>query len=216
MFSEHFLFYRKIGKNLEKHLGKQGTTLNIGCGQDRYRKFIHGKVINLDIKQTKAADIIADANQLKFKPNSFDNVISIFSFYYLKNPFSMSRDISKILKKDGKFILVLPFLYPIHDIPEDRYRFTSFGIKTVLEKYFNIESIKPIGSIFSMPSVLQYSLVKGIQSLFPKNRPLKLIISTITYPLFLIFKFSQILSLFDIFDRSGRFPIAYFVVAIKK
>ena len=216
MIGEFFIIRRRIEKEAEKIFSNDNDKiLDLGCGDGPYyHKHIKGKIICFDITKTETTKIVGDADKLPFKENSFDKVISINSFYYLKNPFSVAEDVSKILKKNGKFVLVVPFFYPIHDIPADKYRFTEHGLRTLLEEHFKIEKIKPTGGIFNVPSIILHSIIKGFPLLFPKStRSFIQVIMYVLYPLYIAV---QLISILDVLDRTGRFPTYYFVVAIKK
>ena len=69
---------------------------------------------------------------LPFKSSEFEGIVCVNSLYYCKNPFKSLREFSRILKKNGKLAMITPFIYPIHDIPDDKYRFTEYGIKELL------------------------------------------------------------------------------------
>jgi len=215
MIGEFFLIKRKIKRYLVDIFNNdKDTILDLGCGEKpSYHEFIKGKIVCCDIVKNKIAHVVGDADNLPFKENSFDKIISINSFYYFKNPFSVAKDLHKILKKNGKIILVVPFFYPIHDIPFDRYRFTKYGLRTMLEKHFRVDEIKTIGGFFNMPAIILHSFIKGLPLMFPKSmRNFIKIIAYVLYPLYIT---AQLVSILDIFDKTDRFPTYYFVVASK-
>lgn len=216
MIGEFFLVSWKLDKKISKIFNnEEDKILDIGCGSNPgYHKSMKGKIICTDIIKTNKTHLISDADNLPFKPNSFDKTISVNSFYYFKNPFNVVKSIHNILKKDGKLVLILPFYYPIHDAPYDKYRFTEYGLRTVLEEYFKIERIETIGGIFNQPAVILHSLIKGIPLLFPKEtRKFIQILAYILWPFYII---AQLFSILDILDITRRFPTYYFVVAEKK
>ena len=216
MILEFFVIKREIGRYI-KYIFKNSSDviLDIGCGKNPYyHKFIKGKVICFDMYTAKKINVIGDADFLPFKSNFFDKVVCVNSFYYFKNPFNVICDISRILKKNGKFILILPFFYPIHDAPIDKYRFTEHGLRNMLDKFFEIERLYLIGGIFTLPSVVLHSMIKGFPLLFPRmvQKPAQ-IAAYVLFPLYLL---SQFLSIMDFFDKTRRMPTYYFVVASKK
>ncbi|MDP7243871.1 MAG: class I SAM-dependent methyltransferase [Flavobacteriales bacterium] len=217
MIGEFFIISNRIKKKIGSIFsGKQDMILDLGCGNNPgYHKFIEGRIICFDRVKTGITQIIGDANNIPFKANSFEKVISINSFYYFKNPFSVVRGIKRILKKNGKLVMVFPFIYPIHDAPEDRYRFTEYGIRQLLKDDFDIRYIQAVGGIFNLPAVFFHSLIKGIPLLAPKRlKALTSLLSIIIlYPFYIL---AQIMSLLDFLDKSGRWPTYYFTVAIKK
>ena len=109
----------------------------------------------------------------------------------------------------------MPFIYPIHDAPNDKYRFTKYGIREILKNEFIVKEIKTIGGIFNLPAVFFHSLVKGIPLMFPKSirKYISFIPIIILYPFYIA---AQLISILDFLDKSGRWPTYYFSVAIKK
>lgn len=216
MILEFFIIKKKIKVRIKNlFTNSNDKILDIGCGKNpHYHKFIKGKLICLDINKTKKINVVGDADFLPFKSNFFDKVISVNSLYYFQNPFNAAKDMSRILKQNGKLILMLPFFYPIHDAPIDKFRFTEYGLRSMLNKYFKIEKLDAIGGIFTLPSVIIHSMVKGFPLLFPKmlQKPAQIM----SYALFPLYVLSQFLSAMDFFDKTKRMPTYYFVVASKK
>lgn len=216
MIGEFFIIAGKIKKNVGYvFTNDKDKILDLGCGnRPYYHKCIKGNIICFDKSKTKITDVVGDADKLPFKTNLFDKIISINSFYYFKNPFSVVKDLHRILKKDGKLVLVVPFFYPLHDAPFDKYRFTEHGLRSLLEEEFKIEKIKTIGGIFNVPAIIFHALIKGVPLMFTK--PLRNFIQIIMYIFYPFYIIAQLFSIFDIFDRTGRFATYYFVVASKK
>lgn len=217
MIWEFFILSSRINKKISQEFNNEkDLVLDLGCGSNpKYHKEIKGKIVCLDLYKTGKTHLVADANNLPFKPNSFEKIISVNSFYYFKNPFDVAKTLSKILKKSGTLFLVVPFFYPIHDVPYDKYRFSEHGIRTVFEEYFEIKNIKAIGGIFSLPSVILHSAIKGIPLVFDG-----VFRNVARMPVYLIFYvpyiLSQFLEVFNIIDRSKRVPVYYAVVMRRK
>src|SRR3989344_7939220 len=121
MLCEFFLIKNKVRRLLKASFSnKNDRILDLGCGEKPdYHEVIEGTIICMDLIKTSKTHLVSDAGKLPFRPNSFDKVISVNSFYYFKNPFNVIESLHRILKKDGKLVLVLPFFYPIHDVPDD-------------------------------------------------------------------------------------------------
>lgn len=217
MTLEFIIIRRRLLKCFESAAKKDtDRVLDLGCGQKPYyHSKIRGKIICFDKLPTKKAHIIGDADYLPFKSNSFDKAVSVNSLYYFKNPFNVAGDIARILKKNGQLILVMPFIYPIHDAPYDKYRFTEYGIRELLKRDFQILEIRAIGGIFNLPAVFFHSLIKGVPLLAPSSlRKLVSFLSIIIgYPFYIV---AQLISILDFIDNSKRWPTYYFVVAVKK
>ena len=219
MIGEFFI----IKKRIEKHIkdiftGSNDKVLDLGCGKyPYYHRFLKGKITCFDIEKSNKTHLVgnADADFLPFKRNSFDKVIAVNSLYYFRNPSKVAGHIAAILKKNGKLAVITPFFYPIHDAPADKYRFTEFGLKTLLEDHFKVEKICAIGGIFNLPAVILHSLIKGLPMIATK--PLKKLTKMLAYMIFYMpYILAQLFSILDAFDKTGRFPTYYIAIATKK
>lgn len=216
MLGEFFIIKRKILKLLKNKFKDSNLVLDIGCGiNPYYHKSINAKIICSDIKVTEKVDIVCDAQQLPFKKSKFDGVICVNSLYYYSNPSNAINEFSNVLKKNGKLILITPFIYPIHDVPIDKYRFTEYGIRELLKNYFTVKEIKTIGGIFNIPSIFLHSLIKGMPLIVPNKikRITKFLTVIILYPFYVL---AQLISLLDVLDKSRRWTTYYFTVAVKR
>lgn len=215
MCFEYFFIKNKIRRFCKKIFSRSEKILDIGCGsKPYYHKSISARITGGDIVATKSTHIVFNAMKLPFKNQSFDGVICVNSLYYYPNPFEAVKEMSRIMKKNGKVVLVTPFMYPIHDAPVDKYRFTEYGLRELLKNEFVIKKIVPVGGIFNQLPVFFHSLIKGIPLLFPQFlRPLMRIIMIVLYPFYII---AQFVSLLDVLDRTRRWPTYYFTIAVKR
>lgn len=217
LYGEVFFLRRRIKKCMESIFDRENDKiLDIGCG-DRpfYKEVIKGKVYGFDIIPSDYTHFVGNADNLPFKPKMFDKVILANSLYYFENPFKVIESIHSILKPKGILFISVPFFYPIHDIPDDKYRFTEFGLRTMLKDKFDIKKIESIGGFFTIPSVIIHSLLKGIPLVAPK--PLKTISKIAVYSIFYIpYLLSQVIGIIDVIERSKRWTTYYIVIAVKK
>ncbi len=219
MFGEFFIIKKRILALLKGTFKNSDIVLDIGCGEKPYyHQSIKAKIVCVDIKHTEKTHVVCDAMSLPLKKSRFNGIICVNSLYYYNNPFRAVKEFSKILKKNGKLVIVMPFIYPIHDAPDDKYRFTEYGIRELLKNDFDIKEIKTIGGIFNIPSVFFHSLIKGLPLLVPHNsKSLRKLVSFLSiivlYPFYVL---AQSVSLLDILDKSRRWPTYYFIVVIKK
>ncbi|MAE43262.1 hypothetical protein CMO93_05805 [Candidatus Woesearchaeota archaeon] len=216
MFGEYFLIRKKIDNLFKGIFSKSELILDVGCGnKPSYHKNIKANIVCIDIGKTKKTHVICDAKSLPLKKSKFDGIVCVNSLYYHNNPYKSIKEFSNVLRKNGKLVLVTPFIYPVHDAPDDKYRFTEYGIKELLKENFNIKEIKTIGGIFNLPAVFFHSLIKGIPLMVPKNiRKLVSFISIIMfYPFYIL---AQLISLLDFLDKTRRWSTYYFVISVKK
>jgi len=132
---------------------KNSKVLDFGCGDTRYKKFIevNNEYIGVDLKKTgfensrKFADFYWDNKTLPFEDEKFDVIVCTEVLDDVEDIELVTHELRRVLKKDGKIFITMPFIFGEHDIPYDFRRFTSFGIKKFFEKQnFNIVEFKKI------------------------------------------------------------------------
>lgn len=122
-----------------------GRVLDLGAGMAKYKEIIKKNAtdyIACDINKNESIDMICDVEDLNFTSESFDTVISTQVFEHTGNPFSVAREIKKVLKTGGNAIITAPFMFPYHADPKDNFRFSREG----LEEIFNSSGFKIIDS----------------------------------------------------------------------
>ncbi len=89
-------------------------------------------------------DVYADAGRLPFFDASMDGVLLFEVLEHLPDPEAAISEIARVLRPGGKFLLSVPFLYPIHDAPYDFHRFTRYALLRSLRRHgFRVETINP-------------------------------------------------------------------------
>ncbi len=137
-----FYFARKgLYKNVSELIPNlYGKLLDVGCGTKPYENICNVKeYIGLEIddegnRQHKFADAFYDGNTIPFDNKTFDSVISNQVFEHVFNPNEFLKEINRVIKKDGILLLTVPFVWDEHEQPYDYARYTSFGLKHILEK----------------------------------------------------------------------------------
>lgn len=216
MLWEFFIIKAKVRNALKDAFKSSDSVLDVGCGDNPYyHKGIKAKISCTDLRQTKKTHFVGDAMRLPVKKGKFNGIVNINSLYYYNEPSMAIKAFANALKKNGKLVLMVPFMYPIHDAPDDKYRFTKYGIIKLLKDDFEIKNIRAIGGIFNLPAVFFHSLIKGLPLMAPKYSRgiVKLFCIILFYPFYLL---AQLLSLLDFLDKSGRWATYYFAVAVKK
>jgi len=157
LFVNPFYFARKgLFENiipLTKYI--EGKTLDVGCGQKPYEKFFNStQYIGLEIdtienRQNKMADFFYDGVAFPFQDKEFDSVITNQVFEHVFNPDDFLKEINRVLKTGGTLLMTVPFVWDEHEQPYDYARYSSFGIKSILERYgfYIVECKKSINDI---------------------------------------------------------------------
>jgi SAM-dependent methyltransferase len=206
--------YSFIKEEISKELllsDKKLNILNVGSGGDIQKflqKFKGINLLNIDIDQLRKPDIVCDitdinlSNKINFEPD----IVCIFEVLeHVKEPHNAVRNIYKILKKGGKCICSTPFIFHIHDEPNDYFRFTIYGLQFLFKDFSGINIIKKNGWLESI-------FVNFIRLIKEKNFILKVI--SIIFMLLYFLAYPLIIIL-QKFTNSDRLTTGYFLKAIK-
>jgi len=168
-FPIRYLMLRDIKYINKKYLLK-GKALDVGCGEKPFKKefCIINEYIGIDFKgfstnkdlNREKPDFYFSSSylndlRLPFKSESFENVFSFQVLEHHKNYTKLLEEMIRVAKSSGNIMITAPFLYPLHEIPNDFQRITPFGIMQELKKY-NVEITEIIkeGSLFTTFSML--------------------------------------------------------------
>lgn len=190
-----FMFFIKLSKILSRkglypflnaqffEIQKDLKVLNIGVGGEiskllnTYATNNNFRVISFDISEQRNPDILGDICSYDFNGEKFDIVVIAEVLEHLHSPHLAIQNIFSILKDEGKLILTVPFIFPIHERPFDYYRYTRYGLEFLL-KDFKYVSIKERNSWAEAINTLSVRLIMD-----PK------ISSKIFAPLFIVVAF---------------------------
>lgn len=143
--SEPWFYTRQM---LTEHGGYiRGRTLDLGAGREKYKRIIEGccdKYISLDAFTN--VDVVGDALSIPFRESVFDTVICTEVIEHVSKPWVVVHESNRVLKEGGHFLLSTPFLYPYHPEPKDYFRYTSEGLRALLEDAcFTVVAIQSMG-----------------------------------------------------------------------
>lgn len=140
-----FYFTRKmiliyLKKNI---LDISGILLDVGCGKKPYKKFFFensniDSYLGLDIKEAieyggEKPDIFWEDDKIPLNENTINTAIATEVLEHVPNPELFLLEVNRVLKPKGLLLVTIPFLWPLHEIPHDNYRYTPFAIKRILE-----------------------------------------------------------------------------------
>jgi SAM-dependent methyltransferase len=161
----------------------KGNLLDIGCGKRPYSLVYDSLVENSVGTEVEfsphgivAADVICFGEALPFKPSCFDTVLCTEVLEHTKKPFQVINEVTRVLKPGGTLILSVPFIYPLHEAPNDYWRFTPHGLEIICNSLgltpIYIRSKGGVGAtIFSLGANLVVRLVNAISKLLRIHNP---------------------------------------------
>lgn len=105
----------------------------------------------LNIDKKVNPDYLCSADNIPVEEDHFDMVVLKEVLEHVKMPVAVLKEINRVLKREGRLILTMPFLYPIHPDPDDFQRWTAQKIELELKSSgFIIEKLEPMGGLFSV------------------------------------------------------------------
>ncbi len=157
-FLKRWIMGNLVRKKMEIFLKKYATqekTLDLGCGSGYYAQYFPNR-IGLDINKAPAVDIVADAHNLAmFAAGEFNCILCAEVLEHLHSPQKAIDEMYRVLKKDGTLIITTRFLFPLHDIPGDYYRFTRYGLKHLLKNFQILEMEEETGTLETLAVLFQ-------------------------------------------------------------
>ena len=118
-----------------------GRLLDVGCGTKPYQKLFVAAVNYVGLEYdspanrvAKRADYFYDGNTFPFDAASYDGVICNQVLEHVFNPDQFLHEISRVLKPGGDLLLTVPFVWDEHEQPWDYARYSSFGLRSLLER----------------------------------------------------------------------------------
>ena len=176
--------YQKVSL-LSRYMG--GRLLDFGCGSKPYKALFNvAEYIGTDIEVSghdhtnEDIDVYYDGKTLPFGDESFDSIFSSEVFEHLFNLPQILDELHRVLKPGGHMLMTVPFVWDEHEIPYDYARYTSFGIKHLLEEhgFAVVEAQKTtnyVATIYQMWAAYVH------QHIFPRNKIVRIALT----PLFI-------------------------------
>ena len=132
---ERYPTYKQIKLDIAKVDLKNLDVLEISAGEFWKENFEYNSYTSWDYPKHD----ICDDQELKKK---FDFIIADNVWEHLKYPYKATKNVYNLLKKNGYFLIIVPFLIRVHNVPIDCSRWTEDGLKFFLHECgFELEDI---------------------------------------------------------------------------
>jgi len=187
-----------------------GQVLDVGCGFMPYRKLIESnpqvkKYIGMDLEKPTyyghiEPDLKWNGEKIPLADNSVDCVMATEFLEHYAEPEKVLKEILRVMKPESKFFATVPFIWNLHEIPYDEYRYTPYSLERHLKNagYKDIE-IKTLGGWNRA-----FAQMIGLWLTFSKmNRFTRIILRYLLFPFYvLLIKTDRRIVRFDGYENS--------------
>lgn len=178
-----------------------GSVLDVGCGHKPYRGLLLNHpsrattYIGLDLPDNlyEAPDLAWDGTTIPLDDASVDSVLLTEVLEHCPDPGDVLAEVARALRPGGFLFLTVPFIWPIHTVPRDEFRYTPFALRRLLLRAgFEPGAIEATGG--------RHAVLALTLGLWVRRRPLtsrvhvvtKGVMSVLLWPvIWLLLKFDQ-------------------------
>ena len=131
-----------------------GTLLDVGCGSQPYRRLMTtppsrvSAYVGVDIVGPTYAppDVYWDGFSLPIRSAAVDTAVATEVLEHCPEPGKVIAEVARTLRPGGLFLFTVPFLWPLHNAPNDEYRYTPYALERMLQGAgFTTISIEALG-----------------------------------------------------------------------
>jgi SAM-dependent methyltransferase len=121
-------------------LPPESRVADVGAGDAPYRElFSHVDYVTIDWEHSphegaSAVDLVASADAIPLPEGSFDAVLLNQVLEHVPNPAHVLAELLRILRPGGHLFVTVPLVWELHEMPFDYFRYTSPGLRTLLEQ----------------------------------------------------------------------------------
>lgn len=138
-------------------LSNSSKVLDIGSRKLRYINYLrkifgHCQLITSDLTPGGGIDQVIDATKMPFEDNFLDGIICTEVLEHVFNYEEIVKECYRVLKKNGKMIVTVPFYFNIHSKPDmpDYFRFTDQALQKIFCQFKEVK-IVPFGKNLKRP-----------------------------------------------------------------
>ena len=141
-----------------RSLPRGARVLDSGAGESQYaHAFGHCRYVGVDLGvgdedwDYSQINVRADLRRLPFRDDSFAAAVNIVVLEHVVEPQTVLAEISRVLQTGAPLFLVVPQEWGVHQEPHDYFRYTRFGLESLLKRAglgkFRIEAM---GGFFTL------------------------------------------------------------------
>jgi SAM-dependent methyltransferase len=172
-----------LRKNIYRRMVKfapmlSGKLMDFGCGSKPYKALFTNisAYIGVDYDgeghkhDDEQIDVYYDGHTIPFADNTFDSILTNEVLEHVFNLENIIGELHRVLKPGGKILITTPFAWMEHEAPVDFGRYTSFGMKALMERNgFEIITMEKTTNYLQTQTQLRNTY--WCNHFFPKLRP---------------------------------------------
>jgi ubiquinone/menaquinone biosynthesis C-methylase UbiE len=162
-------YWDEFIQEIRDNIGPEFTLLDAGAGDCHWKQYFPtARYIAMDLGigdencDYSNLDIKGDLRSIPLDSSSVDVIISIQVLEHLPEPWKVLDEFHRVLKKKGVLYITCPQAVEQHQVPYDFFRYTPFGLQSLLENSgFEVSWIKSqLGNFSKIIDDVCYSLRK--------------------------------------------------------
>lgn len=152
-------FYKPLGAYYPQF---KGRVLDVGCGRMPYKRLILSdssgatSCVGLDLPSPYfKPDLTWDGKVIPLPDASVDSALLTEVLEHCPDAQAILTEVNRVLRPGGFLFLTVPFIWPIHTVPHDEFRYTPYSLRRILERSgFPEPSIEATGGRHAMLAVI--------------------------------------------------------------
>ena len=202
---------------------KGPVVLDIGCGTKWPLALLPAscRYVGLDYPDTAQwyatkPDVFGEAQNLPFASGSMNTALMLDVLEHVPDSRKALLEASRCLVEKGRLVLLVPFMYPLHDAPHDYGRWTAYGLKKLAgESGFEIEKETYNGNPLETAALLSnIAMTKTVFNWISKRHMASVLV--LLLPIYVLASNLLAWLLCKIAPADALMPISYQMVLKKK
>ena len=117
--------------------------------------------VGADMRPGPGVDVTLDLHHLDLPDSSVGTALLFDTLEHVERPWEAIAEVQRVLTDEGMLVLSVPFSFPIHSYPNDYWRFTPEGVRSLLRPFAEVW-VSPIGDPGNPLSVVAVA-AKGVK-----------------------------------------------------
>lgn len=159
-YPDAYYVRKSIFSAIQKDTPKfKGVLLDVGCGIMPYREYILGankqvtSYIGMDFESALDSeyalgkpDLFWTGDRIPMEDHSADTILATELFEHCPDPEKVMREMLRVLRPSGILFFTVPFLWNLHLVPYDEYRYTPYSLERLLKNSGFVQTdLLPLG-----------------------------------------------------------------------